>query len=42
MKITKLRFSYPQDEVILGGLAGHQLDLHSATSAGAGPFYPGT
>lgn len=33
-------FSYLQDEVALGGLADHQLDLHFVTSVKVGPFYP--
>lgn len=37
-----MTFSYPQDEAILGGLAGHQMDLHFVTSARVDPFYPRT
>lgn len=33
-------FCYPQGEAILGGLAGHQMGQHFATSARVGPFYP--
>lgn len=35
-------FLYPQDEAVLGGLVGHQMDQHSVTSARVGPFYPAT